>query len=76
MAEKLTVKVPAYALIENLRSVVLPTDVAMQVFTLLCQGEQVTFDWQTKAYKRDTEYAPTLKVFTLRDHASLALNDD
>ena len=48
----------------------------MQVFTLLCQGDRVSYDWQTKTYKRDNEYTPTLKVFTLKDYASLALNED
>ena len=76
MTEKITVKIPTYALLENLRSAVLPTDIAMQVFALLCQAEQVTYDWQTKTYKRDNEYTPTLKVFTLKDYASLALNED
>lgn len=65
-----------YALIEHVNSVVLPADIAVQVFTLLCQGQRVNYDWQTKTYKREKEYQPSLKVFTAVDYAGLELNQD
>ncbi len=65
-----------YALIEGVHSVVLPSDVAVQVFQLLCQGQPVSYDWQSKVYKRNRDSVPLLKVFTLRDYATLQLEED
>jgi len=65
-----------YALLEHVNGVVLPAEIAVQVFTLLCKGERVSFDWQSKMYKREVEYQPSLKVFTAKDLAGLELNQD
>lgn len=65
-----------YAMIEHVNGVVLPADIAVQVFTLLCKGQRVSFDWQTKTYKRELEYQPSLKVFTATDYAGLELNQN
>lgn len=65
-----------YAMLEHVNSVVLPADIAIQVFALLCRGQRVSYDWQTKMYKREVEYQPSLKVFTAKDLAGLELNQD
>jgi hypothetical protein len=59
-------------------SVVLPASVAGEVFSLLCQGEAVEYQWSDKGYKRITEPSrmPTLKTFSHVQYAQLALNDD
>jgi hypothetical protein len=66
-----------YAIIEVPQKVVLPADVAAQVFALLCRGEPVTYEYSTKSFRRTAdEYAlPTLKVFTLSQYAALALEE-
>lgn len=72
--------VPPMALLEiGGTCVVLPAEVATQVFTLLCHGEVVDYDWNTKSYKRsspDSHRTPTLKTFSHVQYAQLALNDD
>lgn len=68
--------IQGYALIEGAHSVVLPVEIATQVFHLLCKGEKVRYDWTTKTYARDNEAAPYLKMFSAADYASLHLNDD
>jgi len=59
---------------------VLPTDVAMQLFPLLCQAEEVTYDWNNKRYKHvkreSTMNNISLKQFTPAQYAELALNSD
>lgn len=65
-----------YAMVDGVHTIVLPVEVAVQVFTLLCQGEKVSYDWQTKTYKRDKEYLPALKMFSVIDMASLSLNEE
>lgn len=65
-----------YAMLENLSSVVLPVDIAMQVFTLLCQGEKVSYDWQTKTYRRTNESPPNLRMFSITEYATLHLEDE
>jgi hypothetical protein len=65
-----------YALLEHVNGVVLPADLAILVFALLCKGQRVCYDWQSKNYKREREYQPSLKVFTANDLAGLELNQD
>lgn len=64
-----------YALLENVSSVVLPVEIAMQVFTLLCQGEKVSYDWQTKTYRIVNEGTPYLKMFSIAEYATLKLEE-
>lgn len=64
-----------YALIEGAHAIVLPVDVAMQVFALLCKGEKVSYDWQTKTYRRTNEGSHILKAFSLTEYATLHLED-
>lgn len=75
MADKPTT---AYALLDfGGRSVVLPAEAATKVFTLLCMGEVVDYNWSSKVYRRvdDPHVQPTLKVFTATQYAQLALED-
>jgi hypothetical protein len=67
-----------FAMVEGANAVVLPVEIAAQVFTLLCQGEKVSYDWQTKTYRRDREAhsQPALRMFSIADYATLSLNDD
>lgn len=64
-----------YALIEGAHAIVLPVDVAMQVFTLMCKGQKVSYDWQSKTYRRTNEGLPTLKMFSIAEYATLQLED-
>lgn len=64
-----------YAMIEGVQSIVLPVDIAMQVFTLLCQGEKVSYDWQTKTHRIDNQYMPSLKMFSITEYATLKLEE-
>lgn len=70
-----SVKHPGYALIDGAHSVVLPVDIAMQVFTLLCQGEKVSYDWQSKTYRRTNDGPPSLRMFSITEYATLQLED-
>jgi len=67
-----------FAMVEGAYAVVLPVEIAQQVFTLLCQGEKVSYDWQSKTYRRDREpqSQPALRMFSIADYATLSLNDD
>lgn len=65
-----------YALIEQCDRVVLPVEVAMQVFALLCQGDRVSYDWQSKNYRYDREYSPTLKMMSINDYATLSIAEE
>ena len=69
---------PAYCIIEFPYALVLPADVAMKVFPLICQGEPVTYDWTNSVHKRVKSRADgiSIKQFTLAQYASLALSDD
>jgi hypothetical protein len=58
-------------------AVLLPVDDAIAAFKLLCNGEAVTYSWEKKGYKRVTSEAgesPALRMFSITDYASLALN--
>lgn len=59
---------------------VMPTDVAMQLFPLLLQAEEVVYDWNKQRYKRiqrDTTVNNLgLKQFTTAQYAELALDSD
>ena len=69
----------SYCLIDSIGTLVLPADIAMQLFPLLCQGEPVEYDWNTKAFKRkpqDTHSKLSLRQFTIAEYASLALDSD
>ena len=67
-----------FAILEGANAVVLPVEIAQQVFTLLCQGEKVSYDWQSKTYRREREMhsMPTLRMFSIADYATMSLNDD
>lgn len=65
-----------YAMVEGVSNVVLPVDVAMQVFALLCSGTKVKYDWQTKTHTIDNEYLPTLRMFSIAEYATLQLSQD
>jgi len=65
----------AYCILDYTGDLVLPADVAMQLFPLLCQAEVVTYDWSNKTYKRmSVDRKVTLKSFSVAEYASLALN--
>jgi hypothetical protein len=68
-----------YALIEVPRKMVLAAEDAAAVFALLCKGEPVDYDYNTKAFKRvpvEEYMMPTLRVFPLTSYAKLALTDE
>lgn len=65
-----------YAMVEGAQCVVLPVDVATQVFALLCKGTKVKYDWQTKTHTIDNEYLPTLRMFSITEYATLQLSQD
>jgi len=67
---------PGYAMLEGVNGVVLPADVAIQVFALLCQGEPVEYDWSSKSHKRRKDSTVTLRMFSVAEYATLALNDE
>jgi len=74
-------KPETYCIIElGASGLVLPTDVAMQLFPLLCQAEEVTYDWTAQRYKRIQRQTSVnnmaLKQFTTAQYAELALNSD
>ncbi len=75
MEENDTPKVVGYAMIDQINSVVLPMDIAMQVFTLLCQGEKVSYDWQTKTHRIVNEGTPALRMFSVTEYATLKLEE-
>ena len=56
--------------------IVLPVDEAVQAFRLLCAGETVEYDWNTRQYKRATGSStrPELKMFTFDEYAAMLLN--
>lgn len=64
-----------YAMLENVNSVVMPVEIALQVFALLCQGEKVSYDWQTKTYRMVNEGTPYLKMFSIAEYATLHLEE-
>ena len=68
----------AYCIIEVPYALVLPADVAMKLFPLLCHGEPVQFDWSDKAHKRikTDRDGVSIKQFTIAQYASLALSSD
>ncbi len=71
-------KQQTYCIIEVPHTMVLPAEIAMELFPLLCHGEPVTYDWQEKVHRR---VAPdrdgcTIKQFTIAQYAMLALNSD
>ena len=70
-------KPQAYCLIDFPHSMVFPADMATQLFTLLCQGEAVSYDWTNKQYKKE-EVRDTvcLKQFPLAQYAELRLNSE
>lgn len=59
-------------------TLLLPADVAVEAFKLLCKGEPVRYDWEKKGYKREKTTSSnggvSLRTFSLEDYASLALN--
>jgi len=59
-------------------TLLLPADVAVAAFQLLCAGEPVRYDWEKKGYKRERTTSSnggvSLRTFSLEDYASLALN--
>jgi hypothetical protein len=68
-----------YSIIEVPCKLVLPADVAAEAFSLLCRGEPVDYDYNTKAHKRvplEDYRLPSLRVFPLTSYAKLALTDE
>lgn len=58
-------------------SVLLPVEEAITAFKMLCAGECVQYSWEKKGYKRtkpDSHGSISLKMFSITDYASLALN--
>jgi hypothetical protein len=74
-AKKQATQPQGYAMLENVNSVVLPVEIATQVFALLCQGEKVSYDWQTKTHRLVTDSMPTLKMFSIAEYATLHLEE-
>lgn len=71
-------KQESYCIIDIPYSMVMPAELAMQLFPLLCHGEPVSYDWQDKTHKRvsaDRDKA-SIKQFTIAQYAALALNDE
>ncbi len=64
-----------FAMIDQINSVVLPMDIALQVFALLCQGEKVSYDWQTKTHRIVNEGTPSLRMFSITEYATLKLEE-
>lgn len=58
--------------------VLLNADDAYALFKILCNAEPIAYDYHMKSYKRndDSTDRPTMKAFTVVDHASLALNSE
>jgi len=69
---------PAYCIVEVPYALVLPADVAMKLFPLICQGEPVQYDWTNGVHKRvkTKNDSTSIKQFTIAQYAALALNDD
>jgi hypothetical protein len=58
-------------------SILLPVDDAIVAFKLLCNGEPVQYSWDKKGYQRvktQSSGGVNLRMFTITDYASLALN--
>ncbi len=58
-------------------SILLPLDEAVAAFKMLCHGEPVQYSWDKKGYKRakpESHSGVSLKMFSVTDYASLALN--
>ena len=68
----------AYCIVEVPYALVLPADVAMKLFPLVCQGEPVQYDWTNGVHKRvkSKNDGASIKQFTIAQYAALALNDD
>ena len=68
----------AYCIIEVPYALVLPADVAMKLFPLLCQGEPVQYDWTNSVHHRvkPKSDGASIKQFTIAQYASLALSSD
>jgi hypothetical protein len=66
----------AYCIVEVPYALVLPADVAMKLFPLLCQGEPVQYDWTNGVHKRvkTKSDGANIKQFTIAQYAELALN--
>jgi hypothetical protein len=67
---------PSYCIVEVPYALVLPADVAMKLFPLLCQGEPVQYDWTNGVHKRvkTKSDGANIKQFTIAQYAELALN--
>ena len=68
----------AYCIVEVPYALVLPADIAMKLFPLICQGEPVQYDWTGGVHKRvkTKSDGANIKQFTIAQYAALALNDD
>ena len=74
-------KPETYCIIElGGQGLVLPTNVAMQLFPLLCQAEEVTYDWTAQRHKRTKRQSTvnnmSIRQFTPAQYAELALDSD
>ena len=64
-----------YAMLEHVNAVVLPVDIATQVFALLCQGEKVSYDWQTKTHRLVNNGLLSMRMFSIAEYATLHLEE-
>jgi len=59
------------------QTLVLNADDAFALFKVMCNAEFIEYDYDKKGYKSVVSGdRPTLKVFSLTDYATLALNSD
>lgn len=59
------------------QTLVLNADDAFALFKILCNANFVEYDYNKKSHKHVTsEDRPTLKVFSITDYATLALNSE
>lgn len=68
----------ARCIVEVPHALVLPAEIAMQLFPLLCHGEPVSYDWSSKTHKRVSSERDgcSIKQFTPAQYAELVLNSD
>jgi hypothetical protein len=57
-------------------AILLPVDDAIMAFKMLCNGEPVRYNYGASGYKRESSSnsGVSLKMFSVTDYASLALN--
>jgi hypothetical protein len=59
------------------QTLILNADDAFALFKILCNAEFIEYDYNAKGHKHVvTNDRPTLKVFSITDYATLALNSE